>query len=85
MRRQLRWFFLLAGLLFWSSAALAASAADFGAMTTWTAAGGGYQLTTVTWTAPVIAQGGSYTLLSPDTPTLTGNGCCCAYLPCLRR
>ena len=54
-------------------------------MTTWTAAGGGYQLTTVTWTAPVIAQGGSYTLLSPDTPTLTGNGCCCAYLPCLRR
>lgn len=85
MRRQLRGFLLLAGLLLWSSAAPAASAADAGPMTTWTAAGGGYRLTTMTWTAPVIAHGGDYLLLSPDTPALTGNGCCCAYLPCLLR
>ena len=102
MRRHLLLFLLLAGLLLWSSAGLAATAAGPDLATTWTAAGGDYRLVTTTWVAPVmalpaapkgfpvqrpqaIAQGGGYTLLSPDTSALVGNGCCCEYLPCLRR
>jgi hypothetical protein len=51
--------------------------------------GGHYQLTGVTlgdaqgsaWQA----SGGGYHLQGLAGPQLTGSGCCCTYLPCLRR
>jgi hypothetical protein len=48
-----------------------------------TASGGGYYLTGLAWRASGTAGGGGYRLLEPASPTLTGNGCCCTYLPCM--
>jgi hypothetical protein len=50
-----------------------------------TASGGGYYLTSLAWRASGTASGGGYRLLGPASPTLTGNGCCCTYLPCVVR
>ena len=54
-----------------------------------TLSGGEYRLTSVTWQAPVIAQGERYVLLAPELrpaeTMLRGNGCCCTYLPCIQR
>lgn len=49
------------------------------------ASGGRYHLTSVSWYVSGTASGGSYRLLSPSSPTLRGNGCCCTYLPCVLR
>ena len=53
----------------------------------WTAAGGGYRLTSLAWPETiagaktnVMASGGRYRLLGP---ALSGNGCCCNFLPCV--
>ncbi len=50
-----------------------------------TAAGGSYHLTSLAWHVEGTAGGGGYRLLSPASPALRGNGCCCTYLPCLLR
>jgi len=50
-----------------------------------TASGRGYYLTSLAWHASGTAGGGGYRLLGPASPTLTGNGCCCTYLPCVVR
>ena len=47
------------------------------------ASGGRYYLTSLAWRASGTAGGGGYRLLGPASPTLTGNGCCCTYLPCM--
>ena len=55
--------------------------------------GGRYQLTNVTlhfaqsigWQDSDLASGGGYHLKPLANPQLTGNGCCCMYLPCVRR
>jgi hypothetical protein len=55
--------------------------------------GGHYQLTDVTlhdiqddaWQESAVASGGGYHLQVLDSPRLTGNGCCCLYLPCILR
>jgi hypothetical protein len=60
--------------------------------------GGHYQLTNMTlsyaqgigWQESDLASGGGYHLMglaSPQlaSPQLTGDGCCCLYLPCVRR
>ena len=49
------------------------------------ASGGGYRLTVLAWQVEGSASGGGYRLLGPASPTLRGNGCCCAYLPCVVR
>jgi hypothetical protein len=49
------------------------------------ASGGGYRLTSLVWQASGTASGGDYRLLTVSRPRLTGNGCCCIYLPCLQR
>ena len=49
------------------------------------ASGGRYHLTSVSWYVSGTASGGGYRLLSPSSPTLRGNGCCCTYLPCVLR
>lgn len=93
MQRRLRviLFLLITSALLWSSAAGASSthAADPKPATTAILSGGSYRLTTVTWQAPLVAQGERYALLapapSPDTADLQGSGCCCIYLPCVRR
>jgi hypothetical protein len=43
---------------------------------------GHYHLTRVTGQ---ISSGGSYYLTGPASPDLTGDGCCCTYLPCIVR
>ena len=50
-----------------------------------TASGGGYYMTSLAWRANGTTSGGGYRLLGPASPTLTGNGCCCTYLPCALR
>lgn len=55
--------------------------------------GGHYQLTRVTLggtqtgSQPLgnFASGGSYHLKASASPQLTGNGCCCTFLPCVIR
>jgi hypothetical protein len=55
--------------------------------------GGHYQLTSVTpsdsqtnsWQASDLASGGGYHLKVLASPQLTGNGCCCVYLPCVKK
>jgi hypothetical protein len=49
------------------------------------ATGGAYHLDGSTWRASGVSTGGKYQLSGPTGPTLTGNGCCCLYLPCLQR
>ena len=44
--------------------------------------GGGYHLTSAGVQA---SSSGGYHLLGPAAPDLTGNGCCCTYLPCVNR
>lgn len=93
MQRRLRviLFLLIAAALLWSSAAVATSthAADPGPATAAILSGGSYRLTTITEQAPLVAQGEGYALLapapSPGTADLQGSGCCCFYLPCVRR
>ncbi len=47
--------------------------------------GGGYQLTHLDLRAGAEARGGSYQLTALSAPVSSENGCCCAYLPCIRR
>jgi hypothetical protein len=52
------------------------------------ASGGSYRLAGLAWQidgAP--AAGGRYMLqpAAPESPALRGNGCCCVFLPCLRK
>ena len=49
------------------------------------ASGGRYHLTSLSWHVSGATSGGGYRLLSPSSPTLRGNGCCCTYLPCVLR
>ena len=49
-----------------------------------TASGGLYRLTGLAWQVEGAADGGGYRL-SPATPTLRGNGCCCTWIPCVLR
>ena len=47
--------------------------------------GGRYHLTSSVWQASGMSTGGHYQLVNPIGPMLTGNGCCCTYLPCTLR
>ena len=47
-------------------------------------AGGGYQLTSLTWRVCGMAAGGSYHLVAADRAA-GGNQCCCTYLPLILR
>ena len=55
--------------------------------------GGHYQLTNVSsdliqailWQESDLTSGGGYHLLTLANPQLTGDGCCCMYLPCVQR
>ncbi len=47
--------------------------------------GDSYQVTGGVWQARRAASGGPYRLLDPAAPALTGNGCCCLFLPCVMR
>lgn len=49
------------------------------------AVGGRYQLTGLSWQANNTTGGGDYRLTGIFAPGLTGNGCCCTYLPCILR
>lgn len=56
-----------------------------GAVTASAASGGRYHLTGATWRVSGTVGGGGYHLQGPASPALTGNGCCCTYLPCVLR
>ena len=49
------------------------------------AAGGRYQLAGLSWQVDAMVGGGHYRLLGIFAPSLAGSGCCCTYLPCVRR
>jgi hypothetical protein len=49
------------------------------------AAGGNYQLTGLDQSGTTVSSGGGYRLQGGVQPLLTGNGCCCTYVPCLIR
>ncbi len=48
-----------------------------------TLSGGGYRLVEAAWRVNGATMAGKYRLESITAPTLTGNGCCCIYLPCV--
>ncbi len=48
-------------------------------------AGTGYRMTSVTCQAIGAAEGGRYHLVGPASPRLTGNGCCCGFIPLILR
>ena len=48
------------------------------------ASGGNYQLTSSAWQVSGASDGGVYHLTKPASPNAI-EGCCCLYLPCLRR
>jgi hypothetical protein len=50
-----------------------------------TAVGGRYQLAGLSWQANSTTGGGDYRLTAIFAPSLTGNGCCCTYLPRILR
>lgn len=50
-----------------------------------TASGGAYHLISLRWQVDGTVSGGEYVLLGPASPTLTGSGCCCTYMPCVLR
>ena len=43
------------------------------------------ELTGLGWQANGTTGGGNYRLTGIFAPGLTGNGCCCTYLPCILR
>jgi hypothetical protein len=47
--------------------------------------GGNYTFTSMSWQVSGATQSQRYFLASPATPDTTDNGCCCLFLPCLRR
>jgi hypothetical protein len=47
--------------------------------------GGGYALTSLTWQVSGGLSGGGYLMPDPSATELTGNGCCCSYLPCVTK
>ena len=49
-----------------------------------TSSGGGYHLTALTWQVTGESRAGGYTLRSPAAPSLE-SGCCCIYLPCVKK
>ena len=75
MKQRTLIILILLAVLLASSAPLARTAS----------AGGGYHLTALTWQVTGSSGAGGYHLQSPYGPTLTGNGCCCTYLPCTVR
>ena len=93
MRRRIGILLLLlvVSLCLWSSAAdvHVTHAAGQELATVAILSGGGYRLTVVAWQSPPVAQSERYIVLAPTVrpaeATLTGNGCCCIYLPCIRR
>jgi drug/metabolite transporter superfamily protein YnfA len=50
-----------------------------------TATGGVYHLTTLTWQVSGSSGADGYRLQSYSQRDLTGNGCCCLFLPCIKR
>jgi hypothetical protein len=48
-----------------------------------TATGEIYHLTVLNWQVSGTSSAGEYNLQSYSPPPLTGNGCCCLYLPCI--
>jgi hypothetical protein len=47
--------------------------------------GGHYRLSGQPQVERLLASGSRYHLRALASPQLTGDGCCCAYLPCIRR
>jgi hypothetical protein len=47
--------------------------------------GSRYQLSSLSWQISGQLSGASYTLSAPSAPSLTGNGCCCNFMPCMLR
>jgi hypothetical protein len=45
--------------------------------------GSDLQLSAHTWKVQGVSSGGDYRLENLNAPLLTGNGCCCTYLPCI--
>jgi hypothetical protein len=84
LRIALLAFWLFAGALLMAES----GQAQLPMMTTgapFTAAGGNYVLTTLTWASCAASTDGSLVLQIPTSATLRGNGCCCTYLPVVTR
>lgn len=47
--------------------------------------GSRYQLSSLSWQVSGQLSGANYTLSAPSAPSLTGNGCCCNFMPCMLR
>ncbi|MFZ2095356.1 MAG: hypothetical protein WAV05_01840 [Anaerolineales bacterium] len=48
-------------------------------------AGNGYQIIPLTWQISGALNGGNYFLDVQTSPTLRGSGCCCTFLPCIKK
>ncbi len=44
-----------------------------------------YHLNGSPWQPHGVSTGGEYRLASSAGPSQTGNGCCCTFIPCMRR
>ena len=47
--------------------------------------GGGYRITGMVEQVSIASSAGAYRLLSPDSPAVVYDMCCCTYLPCVRK
>lgn len=74
---------LMATLL--ASSVVSARSNSIGAVPALTAQGGRYYLSIASWQVSGSMHGAGYTLQGPAGPALTGNGCCCTFLPCVRK
>jgi hypothetical protein len=48
-----------------------------------TVSGGRYHLASLAWRVDGLVSGRGYRLVNLTAPALSGNGCCCTFLPCL--
>ena len=79
-------FMIILALLLVSGAALARSGGQtMGEPILGASSGGGYQITHLELQAGGTASGAGYMLTAFSRPLSSENGCCCAYLPCVRR
>ena len=86
MRPGITILIIILAMLLISGAALAQSGGRAGGEPTLAASsGGGYQLSRLELQAGGTASGAGYMLTAFSRPLSSENGCCCAYLPCVRR
>jgi hypothetical protein len=82
---------LLITILILASGAMASAHANLDGIpityqiTTGLSTGNGYQIFPLNWQVSGALSGGNYSLEVRNSPSLTGSGCCCTFLPCINK